>query len=130
MALNLLDKLTNFLMVEEEQLPEKKISADNYRSHLKVHTHDTLRVMVVTPAQFDDVVEYAKYLKNNMALIVNIEQTALELQRRIFDYLNGVSYILGLRVDKVSENVLIYVPANVEIAKELYAYSIPTYVKI
>ena len=40
------------------------------------------------------------------------------MKNRIFDYLNGVSYIIGATVSKVSENLLMYAPNHVEVDKE------------
>ena len=41
------------------------------------------------------------------------------LKNRIFDYLNGVSYIIGAHVKKVSDNLLMYAPEHVEVDKEV-----------
>ena len=59
-------------------------------------------ILVRSPRQFSDVREYADSLMKN----------------RIFDYLNGVSYIIGATVSKVSENLLMYAPNHVEVDKE------------
>ena len=59
-------------------------------------------ILVRSPRQFSDVREYADSAMKN----------------RIFDYLNGVSYIIGATVSKVSENLLMYAPNHVEVDKE------------
>lgn len=43
--------------------------------------------------------------------------------------MNGVCYVLSGNVQRIADSVFIYTPPNVDIDKELYAYSVPAYVK-
>ena len=68
-------------------------------------------ILVRTPRQFSDVREYADALMSGCTLMVS-------MRNRIFDYLNGVSYIIGARVSKVQDDMLLYAPSSVEVDKE------------
>jgi cell division inhibitor SepF len=145
MALGLIDKLTNFLMPIEaaaevenmqEQEPERAVSnlsALRARKtvNLRVHTQEAanLKVVIASPLQFEDVKMYADNLKSKISVVLNFEQVDEQTQRAIVDFLNGVCYVINGNVQRVSESILMYVPEHVDITKELYAYSVPTYVK-
>lgn len=129
MAHSLIDKITNFLMpVDEFQQPEESTPAGN-KVEFTVHSPAELKVLVKIPRQYQDALVCADRLKANHAVIVNLQLLDARLQQSVSDFLNGVCYVTGGSVEKVSDFILIYVPAKVEVSKELYAYSVPTYIK-
>ena len=75
-------------------------------------------ILVRSPRQFSDVREYADSLMSGATLKVSFDAVDSAMKNRIFDYLNGVSYIIGATVSKVSENLLMYAPNHVEVDKE------------
>ncbi|HMM21871.1 MAG TPA: cell division protein SepF [Selenomonadales bacterium] len=130
MALGLIDKLTNFLMPVEEAPPTQELpTIPNRRTQLRVHTPAALKIYIASPGAFDDVRLCADYLRANVAVLINYENTDEGTQQRISDFLNGVSFVFDGSSQRVSETVVLYVPANVDVSKELYAYSLPTYIK-
>lgn len=132
MAFGILDKLTNFLMPVEETnaaiQPEPAVIGDR-KAQLRVHSPSALKVYIATPLAFDDVRVCADCLKANVAVLINYESVDNETQQRIADFLHGVCFVSGGSSQRVSDTVAMYVPANVDINKELYAFSVPTYVK-
>ena len=77
-----------------------------------------LNIMVRTPRSFTDVREYADSLMGGAAILVSFEAVDGALKNRIFDYLNGVSYIVSASVEYISDDLLMYAPAQVTVAKE------------
>ena len=77
-----------------------------------------LNIMVRTPRSFTDVREYADSLMGGAAILVSFEAVDVALKNRIFDYLNGVSYIVSASVEYISDDLLMYAPAQVTVAKE------------
>ena len=77
-----------------------------------------LNIMVRTPRSFTDVREYADSLMGGSAILVSFEAVDAALKNRIFDYLNGVSYIVSASVEYISDDLLMYAPAQVTVAKE------------
>ena len=77
-----------------------------------------LNIMVRTPRSFTDVREYADSLMGGAAILVSFEAVDAALKNRIFDYLNGVSYIVSASVDYISDDLLMYAPSQVTVAKE------------
>ena len=136
MALGLIDKITNVFMTEEDDYKEyidntkPKIENDTYKPIFKLHKNIfDLKVAVFYPKNFDQASIIANKLKAKQATIINYELVDSETQQRINDFINGVCYVLNGAVQVISDRIVLYVPENTEIGKELYAYSIPTYVK-
>ncbi len=77
-----------------------------------------LNIMVRTPKSFTDVREYADSLMSGSAILVSFEAVDAALRNRIFDYLNGISYIVNASVSAVNDNLLLYAPEQVEVNKE------------
>ncbi|VBB08732.1 Hypothetical protein LUCI_4010 [Lucifera butyrica] len=132
MAVGLIDKLTNFLMpVEETETVMTEVPvAREKKTHLKLQpVSSSLKVFVGTPGSFDDVKVLADYLRAGTSVVVNYEHVDEAIQQRIHDFLTGLCYVIGGLAERISENVLIYTPANVDVSKELYSFAVPTYVK-
>lgn len=133
MALSLIDKLTNFLMPPEVVTPpsEEPVVEQNRKAaaRLQLHKNAELKFFIASPGKYSDVLSCADRLKADEAVLVNLEAVDSDTQQSISDYLNGVCYIIGGDVQRVSEFMMLYVPAKAEISKQLSAYSIPTYVK-
>jgi len=130
LAVGLIDKLTNFLMpVEDDGSFGEKMRVNDRRTQLKVHGTAALRFFVVNPREFDDVRVCSDYLQANMAVLLNFAGTDDYVMQRICDFLAGVSFVTGGTNQRVSDTVMLYVPAHVDISKELYAYSAPSYLK-
>lgn len=137
MALSMIDRLTNYLMPMEEvaktEQPVSEKNAAHGRKPVNLYVHSnqssTVKVLIVSPAKFDDVHVYANHLKENIIVVVNLTGLDVTTQQTIKDFMNGVCYVLDCNVQRVADFVFIYAPANIDIDKQLFAYSVPTYIK-
>lgn len=77
-----------------------------------------LNILVRSPKSFDDVRDYADSLMSGSAVMVSFDAVDATLKNRIFDYLNGVSYIVRASVSKISDDLLLYAPQHVEVCEE------------
>lgn len=77
-----------------------------------------LNIMVRSPKSFTDVREYADSLMAGSAIMVSFEAVDAALKNRIFDYLNGVSYICQASVSSINDDLLLYAPREVEVNRE------------
>lgn len=80
-----------------------------------------MKVVIVKPANFDQVQGIADHLKNRRPVIVNLEGAEKELARRIVDFLSGTTYALGGSMQKVSCSIMLFVPPNVDVAGDIDA---------
>ena len=125
MSSGLIDKLTNFLAPVENEESSGPESAAERRSALRVHSPAALKVYIGIPQSFDDVRLYADHLANGVAVVINFEDVDGPVKQRIADFLNGVSYVTGGTCQRVAEQVQLFVPGNVDVSKELYAFATP-----
>lgn len=78
-----------------------------------------LDIMVRLPHTFEDAREYADALMSGAALMISFAEIDNETRNRIFDYMNGVSYIINATVSKVSDSILLYAPNQVDVDKQI-----------
>ena len=77
-----------------------------------------LNILVRTPKTFADVRAYADSLIHGDAVMISFDHVDAALRNRIFDYLNGVGYIVGAQISRINDDLLLYAPAQVAISKE------------
>lgn len=99
-----------FFMSEEEEQQQV------YEGPRMVKTGH-LNIMVRTPKSFGDVREYADSLIGGSAIMICFDAVDGALKNRIFDYMNGVMYIVGASVSRVNDDLLLYAPQQVSVSK-------------
>lgn len=78
-----------------------------------------LQVVLVKPERFDEVTTIADHLNEGKTVVLNLEETPREIQRRIVDFLSGVAYANGGNMRKVAKNTFIIVARGVDVMGEL-----------
>lgn len=129
MAYGLIDKLTNFLMPVEDAAEFEQVNIRERKAQLRVHVPTALKIFIATPRNEDEVRLLADCLKNNMAVLVNYEYVDQQLLQGIHDFLSGVAFVIDGSAERISDQLYIYLPVYAHIEKQLFAVSIPTYVK-
>ncbi|MBR1552926.1 MAG: cell division protein SepF [Schwartzia sp.] len=88
------------------------------RPKLTVHTTKVpeLAVEIHVPSNFDQVARIADDLLANRATVVNFERVDAPEQRRICDFINGVSYVLDCEARRISDIMVLYVPSGVDVS--------------
>ncbi|SDY41333.1 cell division protein SepF [Tindallia californiensis] len=132
MAEKFVDKVKHFMgldVFEEEEdedvYPEplypsqEEVRGDNQPKANKVvniHTTSQMKVVIFEPSAYDEVQNIVDNLKNRKPVIVNLETLESDVARKIFEFLNGAIYALDGSIQKVSSEIFILAPNNVEIA--------------
>ena len=77
------------------------------------------RITTMEPKSFDDDAKIiADYLRDNVPIVVNFENTPPDHARRILDFVSGITYAIGGLVQNVSERVFICTPPSVTVTYE------------
>ncbi|MEW6064431.1 cell division protein SepF [Desulforamulus profundi] len=128
MAIGMFDKILGFIGFEEveEQVKEEPAEKTEALQQVKrknapvvsLHTGRQLRVVVCEPASFDEAQNIADNLKNRRAVVVNLEKAGAEQARRIVDFISGTTFALSGDMQKVGQNIFLFVPNNIDIANE------------
>ncbi|SHE56618.1 cell division protein SepF [Desulforamulus putei] len=128
MAIGMFDKILGFIGFEEveEQVKEDPAERTEALQQAKrknapvvsLHTGRQLRVVVCEPTSFDEAQNIADNLKNRRAVVVNLERAGSEQARRIVDFISGTTFALSGDMQKVGQNIFLFVPSNIDIANE------------
>jgi cell division inhibitor SepF len=76
------------------------------------------RVHVVEPLNFNDAQEIGDRVKENQAVILNLQGSPRELQRRLIDFSSGLAYAVGGSMSRVADSVFLLTPMNVQLSEE------------
>lgn len=77
------------------------------------------KVVLITPMHFEDGTGIANHLKDGNTVIMNIENTDKATARRMLDFLSGVAYTLGGKIQKVSGSIFLIMPQNADVLDEV-----------
>lgn len=141
--MELFKKLTNLIMpIDEEEFEEEenvergikhevpKMAVNGIPSSYAVPSYEPekpkfsvysgdssdLSIKIYVPHEFGDVRRIADDLKAKRAVIINFEEVESAEQRRICDFANGVCYVMDGQARRVSDYMVMYVPAGVSVA--------------
>jgi cell division inhibitor SepF len=72
--------------------------------------------MIITePSCFDACPELVDNLKARKPIIINLEKVETDVARKIFDFLSGATYALNGNMQKIANNIFVFVPENVNV---------------
>lgn len=97
----------------DEMIPTKVKKYNN--KVLNIHTNTNMKIVVHEPLSYDEAPTIIDDLKSRKTVIVNLEQLDNGIKRQIFDFLNGGIYAMEGNIQKVTRDIFIFAPSNVEI---------------
>ncbi|HHY83244.1 MAG TPA: cell division protein SepF [Clostridiales bacterium] len=131
MAGKFMNKFLNFIGLEENIIDEpidteeKKESDEliepNFQTkHRKgkvvnIHQSTYIKVVVYQALTYDDTQNIIDNLKNRKPIIVNLDSLEQDLAQRVLDFMSGAVYALDGNIQKVSRNIFVLVPSNIDI---------------
>ena len=90
--------------------PRSSVSAINIGGAPDISKY---RVVLVKPEEFDCATVIAKHICQGDAVILNCEDTADLVARRVVDFLSGCAFALDGSIKKAANNVFIIAPKDV-----------------
>ena len=130
---NFMDKFKYFIGVqdsdEEERTEEFEEYDDDYdydtavptkmkkinNKVVNIHTNSNMKIVVHEPLSYDEAPSIIDDLKSRKTVIVNLEQLDNGIKKQIFDFINGGLYAMEGNIQKVTKDIFIFAPSNVEI---------------
>jgi cell division inhibitor SepF len=73
------------------------------------------KIVVIEPKAFDECPRLVDSLKARKPVIINLERIENDTARKIFDFLSGATYALGGNVQKIAQNIFVFLPENVDV---------------
>ncbi len=137
----LLNKVFNFVgweAVDEDEYEEQELSAkedvkeEPIQTHffnsskkqqsgkvVNIHTGNQFKMVVSQPNTFDDAQDICDHLKNKKPVVINLEGIEKQDAQRIIDFLSGSVYALDGSIQKVSCDIFVIAPNNVDVSGDL-----------
>lgn len=75
-----------------------------------------MNVVVIEPQSFDDAQQVAVNLQKKKPVVLNFEKTEKNIANRIIDFVSGTAYALNGDIKKISNNVILCAPSNVNVS--------------
>jgi cell division inhibitor SepF len=131
----LLNKMLNFVgwETEEEEYQEEdfiheviqdtadfgtNLSKKKSNKVVSITPDNPFKVVILKPENFEDAQEICDHVKDRKPVIFNLEELEKESAQRIVDFLSGSVYAIEGNIQKVSSNIFLIAPANVDIMSE------------
>ncbi|MDR2356002.1 MAG: cell division protein SepF [Clostridiales Family XIII bacterium] len=73
-------------------------------------------LVVTEPSCFDECPKLVDSLKARKPIIINLEKVETDVARKIFDFLSGATYALNGNMQKIANNIFVFVPENVNVS--------------
>jgi cell division inhibitor SepF len=70
------------------------------------------RMSIAEPHEFEEVQSIGDDFKENIPVIINLQNTNQDLSKRIIDFCSGLTYALGGSIKKVADRVFLITPQN------------------
>ncbi len=118
-----IEQSTREKMVEEPAYtPKKEAPARLIKSKNANYSNSGtgMQVILEKPTRFDEVTGIADQLNVGKAIVLNLEETPKEVQRRIVDFLSGAAYAHGGDMKKVAKYIFIVAARGVDVMGELF----------
>ena len=77
-----------------------------------------VRVHLVVPKSFNDAQQIADQFKDQVPVILNLQQTDTDLSKRLIDFASGLTYALDGGMQRIADKVFLLTPRNVEVSAE------------
>jgi cell division inhibitor SepF len=82
---------------------------------VNIHTNSNMKIAVHEPLSYEEAPAIIDDLKLRKAIVVNFEQLDTTIKRQIFDFINGGLYAVEGKIQKVTKDIFILAPNNIEI---------------
>ncbi len=140
----LLNKVFNFVgweAIDEEEDEDLDLRDNDFKDDLKsepiqthffnnskkqqagkvvnIHSANQFKMVVSQPTTFDDAQDICDHLKSKKPVVINLEGIEKSDAQRIIDFLSGSIYALDGSIQKVSCDIFVIAPNNVDVSGDL-----------
>ncbi|PKM55276.1 MAG: hypothetical protein CVU98_12490 [Firmicutes bacterium HGW-Firmicutes-3] len=75
-----------------------------------------MEVVVIQPESYDEAQDICDHIKSQRPVIINLENMERNVAQRIMDFVSGSCYTLNGNLQRVTNNIFIIAPENVDVA--------------
>lgn len=101
------------------KIVEPMMNARPVEKKASMNGSSPFKMVVIEPKSFDECSKLVDNLKARKPIIINLEKVETDLARKMFDFLSGATYALSGNVQRVTQNIFIFAPKNVDITAQM-----------
>ena len=106
---------------EAYEQPRKVTRQERQPVPMRSASSSGLELIIRQPSSFDDSQEICDLLKQERAIIVNLENVDRELAQKMMDFISGAIYALDAKIHQISGSIFCISPAKVDISGDYFA---------
>ena len=81
-----------------------------------------MEVCIIKPTSMEDAREITETLLSGRSVILNLDGLNLDIAQRIIDFSGGSTYAIGGNLQKVSGNIFVLTPPQVDISGDIQSF--------
>jgi cell division inhibitor SepF len=105
-------------MVERDIRAMETVEAQFGDKVVTLRSSSNARLMIVEPKGFGEVRRICDHLRRRRPVIVNVKECDPSIARRVLDFAMGSTYAMSGHMQKITDGVFLFTPANYEIVGE------------
>lgn len=119
------DKILGFLGMDQEEFSteEGQVQPPGRLNVVDLPTARQVKMVVAAPNSFEYARNLADHLKNRRPVILNLEKLEMEEAKRILDFISGVTYAINGYTRKISNQIFLFAPNNVDISGDVIPHA-------
>lgn len=94
-------------------------TAAQANNRISMNQSSQFKMVVIEPKSLEECRRLVDNLRARKPVIINLERVETDLARKMFDFLGGATYALSGNVQRVTQNIFIFAPNNVNINAKL-----------
>ena len=99
-----------------QQLHEEKENIVSMQNKTLSAITSQFKIVVIEPKSFEESPKLVDNLKSRKPVIINLEKIETDTARKIFEFLSGATYALNGNVQKIANNIFVFLPDNVDVS--------------
>lgn len=97
-----------------QQTPQYSNNISNFQRG-SVHSSERVKIIIHEPIVFEDAPKVVDDILSNHVAVLNLEMLENKEKRQIFDFISGAIYALDGKIQKVTADIFVIAPKNIEI---------------
>lgn len=105
----------------EEEIMAPRQTSNKIMSIPGNNSSQVSQMVVKRPTKYEQAPEIGAEIKARKTVFVNLENTPLDVSRRLLDFLSGVTFAMDGKVDKLANLTYIFAPHDAELTNDEFA---------
>ena len=106
-------ELSETVAVEEKVVSSPRLFKGSLVNSHNAHKFSVAEIKVVEPRIYEDSLNIAMFLRENIPVLVNLKFLDNPSSKRLIDFVCGTAYAINGHMLKVGENIFLFTPAHV-----------------